>query len=92
MSRKLSALARRVRSTSMTAVRQHPIGKREPRAAGQHLAAGGDQRAAVEDRAAGFVAEQVRVSVADGRTPASLPGRTARESVAWRMRNGWRWD
>ena len=49
--------------------RQQPIGKREPRAADQHLAAGGDERAAVVDRAARFVAEQIGVGVAHAKRP-----------------------
>ena len=47
--------------------REQPIGKRKPRTAGEHLAVRGDERAAVVDRAAGFVAKEVCVGVADAK-------------------------
>ena len=43
----------------MSAVISQPVAEGEPRPRGEHLAAAGDERTAVEDRAARFVAEQV---------------------------------
>ena len=49
--------------------REHPIGEREPRPADEHLAAAGDERAAVVDRPARFVAQQIGVGVAHAERP-----------------------
>ena len=46
------------------AAREHMVGERQPRPFGNHPPGGGDVRAAVEDRAAGLVAEQVGEHVA----------------------------
>ena len=59
----------RVASTSIAALTSLKSAKRESRPGCHELAARGDQRAAVINRPAGFIAQQVRINVADAESP-----------------------